>query len=921
MHEESHQSHRARQAGSSGTHAPSAGTRIDNAEIVSLIGSSPAAAVYLAQEAATGRRIALREYMPHGLASRARDGVIRPSGEQEAAVYAAGLRSFINEALVLSRLSSPSLLSFDRYSELNGTAYAFMPFHEGSTLDSAVTEQDFTPDETWIRMLVARLLDAAEAVQRAQSCHGNIQPGNILIRRDGTPLLLEFDAAQATIGEIIHTPTGILATGYAAMEQHFNARNRDIGAWTDIYGIGATAYFLVTGHPPPYAMQRLANEGMLPALHSARSSHSRGLLAAIGRALAIHPEHRFQTVAEMRAALNADPQIVMPAAPSILRADNARAAVQSHRETLAGAAQVRTGTDIGASAAAEVQPTQINPAAMQPAPAPLSEMQLQAHALPALPDNWRKPMPADEYRVGRSRKPGRSALWASGLMLLAGVGVGVGAGYLHFVADGEAPQAEATEGKRQVNGSAPDKEALAALAAIPMPVTAAPASTSKEPAVPAAAAPPAAASAATGSGAQTPTPATASATERVNASASSPATPATPAAAAAQVPPSVAKAPPPAPQAASAGNPAKAVPPADAKDAARLAAQDQEQWRIANYVDQPVSYETYLSRYPNGRYADAARDKLASLRRTAAVAAAPERPALPVAAANNSATTITPAPTVSASSAPGTSGISASRTDRPDSRVSAGGDDDTAAPAPATAAAGNSGNAGTARVIRLDGQTMTGSFTADPSTGVVSGTGRIEWSNGDRFDGTLVRGSKEGKGQFVWRNGQRYSGDWAGNEPNGKGTIVFSNGNRYDGEVKNGLPNGKGTLVFADKTRYEGDVRSGVPSGKGTMVFPDGTRYEGDIRNGMPHGQGVTRFRNGDVYVGAVAQGRSNGHGRFSWSNGTAWEGEFRDGQRTDNGRMLTAMSRSAMSSGGSAGGTADGGPTGAGRDEIVTKQ
>lgn len=919
MHEESHQSHRARQAGSSGTHALNAGTRIDNAEIVSLIGSSPAAAVYLAQDAATGTRIALREYMPHGLASRARDGVIRPSGEQEAAVYAAGLRSFINEALVLSRLSAPSLLSFDRYSEMNGTAYAFMPFHEGSTLDSAVTEQEFRPDESWIRMLVACLLDAAEAVQRAQSCHGNIQPGNILIRRDGTPLLLEFDAAQATIGEIIHTPTGILVTGYAAMEQHFNARNRDIGAWTDIYGIGATAYFLVTGHPPPYAMQRLANEGMLPALHSARSSHSRGLLAAIGRALAIHPEHRFQTAAEMRAALNADPQIVMPAAPSILRADNARAAVQSHRETLAGAAQERTGTGtgMGTGAAAQVQPTQLNPAAMQPAPAPRSEMQLQAHALPALPDNWRKTMPEDGHRLGRSRKPGRPALWASSLMLLAGVSVGVGAGYLHFVADGEAPRAEAAEGKRLDNGSAPDKEALAALAAIPMPVTAAQESTSKKPDMPAV--PPAAATATapTGSGAQTPTPTqlqpSSAATERANATPSSPAAPAAAAAAAAaaQAPPLAAKGQPPAPQAAGVGDPAK--------DAARLAALDQEQWRIASYVDQPVSYETYLSRYPNGRYADAARDKLASLRRPAAGAEAPERPAAPVAAANNPATTTTAAPTVSAS---GTSGNSASRTDRPDSRMAAGGDDDAAVAAPpATVSAGGSGNTGTARVIRLDGQTMTGSFTADPSTGVVSGTGRIEWSNGDRFDGTLVRGSKEGKGQFLWRSGQRYSGDWAGNEPNGKGTIMFANGNRYDGEVRNGLPNGKGTLVFADKTRYEGDVRSGVPSGKGTMIFPDGTRYEGDIRNGMPHGQGVTRFRNGDVYVGAVAQGRSNGHGRFSWSNGTAWEGEFRDGQRTDNGRMLTAMSRSAMSSGGSAGGTADGGPASAGLDEIVTKQ
>lgn len=882
MHAESHPSHQPRQAGSSGSHALGAGVRIGNAEILSLIGSSPATIVYLAQEAATGRRIALREYMPHGLAVRAADGAIRPSGDEEAAVYAAGLRSFINEALVLSRLSAPSLLSFDRYSELHGSAYAFMPFHEGSTLDCAVTDQDFAPDETWIRMLMSRLLDAAEAVQRAQSCHGNIHPGNILIRRDGAPLLLEFDAAQATIGEIIHTPTGILATGYAAAEQHFHARDRHIGAWTDIYGIGATAYFLVTGHPPPYAMQRLANEGMLPALHAARGSHSRGLLAAIGRALAVHPEQRFQTAAEMRAALAAEPQIVMPASPSILRADNARAAVQAHRETLAGAEHLHAH-----AGAADVQATQINPAAMRVEPAPLSAMQLQAHALPALPDDWRKPIPAEGYRAGRSRRPSRSALWASGLMLMAGVSVGVGAGYLHFVAEGDAPRPETAEGRLQENASTP---ALAS-AAVPATQTSTPTPTRREPAtpiaapsVPAAAPAPAIAAAPVGAGAQAPTPA-AAAVERAKPPS---------AAAAAAMPPAATPA-------------AKATPPqaAGAADAARLAAQDQEQWRIATYVDQPVSYETYLNRYPNGRYAEAAREKLASLQRPAPAAEAPERPAPAVAAS-------TPAPAASPTPAPSPS---ASRAERPDARASAGVDDDST-PAPATAVAANTGNV---RVIRLEGQTMTGSFSADPSSGVVSGTGRIEWSNGDRFDGTLVRGSKEGKGQFVWRNGQRYNGDWSGNEPNGKGTIVFANGNRYDGEVRNGLPNGRGTLVFADKTRYEGEVRSGVPSGKGTMTFPDGTRYEGDIRNGVPHGQGVTRFRNGDVYVGSVAQGRSNGHGRFSWSNGTAWEGEFRDGQRTDNGRMLTAMSRSAMSSGSSLG-AADGGAAGAGRDDIVTK-
>ena len=69
------------------------------------------------------------------------------------------------------------------------------------------------------------------------------------------------------------------------------------------------------------------------------------------------------------------------------------------------------------------------------------------------------------------------------------------------------------------------------------------------------------------------------------------------------------------------------------------------------------------------------------------------------------------------------------------------------------------------RALRLANQIMTGNFSPDPVTGVVSGNGRIVWDNGDQFEGTLVRGQKEGKGEFRWANGQRYRGDWSRDQP------------------------------------------------------------------------------------------------------------------------------------------------------------
>lgn len=147
---------------------------------------------------------------------------------------------------------------------------------------------------------------------------------------------------------------------------------------------------------------------------------------------------------------------------------------------------------------------------------------------------------------------------------------------------------------------------------------------------------------------------------------------------------------------------------------------------------------------------------------------------------------------------------------------------------------------GPARTIRVADQTMTGDFTVDKNSGLVSGKGKISWKNGDQFEGTLVRGCKEGKGKFTWSSGQRYSGDWA-----------------HD-----------------------------VPNGKGVFVFPDGSRYEGDVRDGFPHGQGTTRFKNGIMYSGDWVRGKLHGQGRYIWADGSYWEGEFRNDKKTENGRM-----------------------------------
>ncbi|MFC7514461.1 hypothetical protein ACFQUU_05545 [Herbaspirillum sp. GCM10030257] len=896
------------------SYALPAGTRVEQLNIVDVIGESAASIVYLVFDHSLHRHMALREYLPRGIAARDVDLSLRPKSKEDYAPFQAGLRGFINEALLLSRLQSPSLIQIRRFWEANNTAYAVMPLYEGMTLQQAFAERRITINEEWIRALILHLLNAVDAVHRAQSCHGNISPANILVREDGPPLLMEIDAAQLVIAETLGRESGTLVRGFAPIELYPEMAGAQQGAWTDIYSIAAVAYYLIACKAPPPAMQRIVNDTLRPAREIGGGSYSGALLAALDSALSVRPEQRIQTVNAMRMVLNAQGKgSESPAS----RATHGREAIRSHRESLATQTQVRQATAT---------------AALDPHKTLKSETETE-------PD-WRLPASQQKNTFPAASKSRKSALIASGVVLVAGVALGlaVGGGHLFGSDDSEdnnSGTTVATADQRQADTpvSTPSEAPAAEIPPFGSPLPA-PVASNETPPAPSSQA------------AETPAPAVGRFGE----------SPVIPPQAAIPAPPRQTTPPK------AAVTPEKAVPAepsqeeqAKAKEAERLAAAEREQWRVASTIDQITAYEAYLSRYPTGANHVAARQRLAELRLRAksqtelAAAQRSQSKAQDSPASDRSTSSSTssisaktaesksaasdaqalPSPTPAPSTAesrtrtpaPAADTQVASRTERSTTSSATSSASQPPVPgrpssspstSPATESAGipDTASATGRKTYRHADQTMTGDFTADPSTGLVSGKGQIVWNNGDRFDGTLVKGSKEGKGQFVWSNGQRYNGDWARNEPNGRGTLVFANGNRYEGDIRNGLPDGRGVLVFSDGSRYEGQIRNGVPNGRGVQVFADGTRYEGDVRDGLPHGQGVTRFRNGDVYVGSVARGRSSGQGRLTWANGAVWEGEFRDGQRTANGRLLAA-SGDTSASGASQAATSESGAAG----------
>ncbi len=296
------------------------GTRIAEFEITGVVGIGGFGIVYKAHDHSLGRSVALKEYMPSALARRVDGITVLANGGHHAETFAAGLRSFINEAHMLAMFDHAALVKVYRFWEANGTAYMVMPYYEGQTLKKTLSDAATRPSEAWLRQLLTPLLDALQIVHGKQCFHRDIAPDNIFLLADGRPVLLDFGAARQVIGDMGHNLTVILKPGYAPIEQYSGDPNMPQGAWTDIYALGAMLYRAITGAPPLTAVSRLVKDAYVPLQQTCSDRYSFGFLAAIDQALAVRLEQRPQSIAEFRSLLDRPRPVNAPVpAPTVVK--------------------------------------------------------------------------------------------------------------------------------------------------------------------------------------------------------------------------------------------------------------------------------------------------------------------------------------------------------------------------------------------------------------------------------------------------------------------------------------------------------------------------------------------------------------------------------------------------------------------------
>lgn len=289
-------------------HALPAGTRIEGFEITDILGTGSFGITYRATDHTLERVVAIKEYLPSGLAYRESDSrTLSPVSQSSERSYAWGLRRFLDEARVLARFNEPSIIRVIRYLEANGTAYFVMDYLAGESLYERITRRPMTEAEA--RALMHPLLKGLATVHENHYLHRDIKPHNIYLREDDFPILLDFGCARQHLGQAASTMTVMGSPAYAPFEQLHDGDKPLPSA--DFYSLGATVFHCVYGRPPPVCTRRvnalMAKEAdpLADGLAeiAAAGTCSEAFLNVLDWMLSPYPADRPQTASDVMAAL------------------------------------------------------------------------------------------------------------------------------------------------------------------------------------------------------------------------------------------------------------------------------------------------------------------------------------------------------------------------------------------------------------------------------------------------------------------------------------------------------------------------------------------------------------------------------------------------------------------------------------------
>ncbi|MFR5971105.1 MAG: protein kinase domain-containing protein, partial [Clostridium sp.] len=208
--------------------------------------------------------------------------------------YKDNLDKFLNEARCLTRFNHMAgIVAVQDFFYENETAYIVMDYVGERNVKQEIRENG-AMDAKEVLMLMRPILEALSKIHRTGMVHRDISPDNILFAEDDSLVLIDFGSARIRNMEMTKSMTIVFKRGFSPEEQ-YRAKGKQ-GAWSDVYAVCATMYFMMTGQAPEDVIERMIGAKVIPLSDFPEINISERAKNAIMKGISIRAEDRYASM-------------------------------------------------------------------------------------------------------------------------------------------------------------------------------------------------------------------------------------------------------------------------------------------------------------------------------------------------------------------------------------------------------------------------------------------------------------------------------------------------------------------------------------------------------------------------------------------------------------------------------------------------
>ncbi|MBD5280072.1 MAG: serine/threonine protein kinase [Bacteroides sp.] len=251
---------------------------------------------YLAENTYFEKKVAIKEFFPKDFCGRDNTSHLTLGTQNNAETVTKLKDRFLKEAKNIAKLDHPGIVKIHDIFEENNTAYYVMDYIDGENLNEMVKRDGPLPEAKAVEY-ICKVGEALEYLHSRNMTHFDVKPANIVVRKsDNIPILIDFGLSKqyTASGDATSTLMQGVSNGYSPIELYTSGSLSNFSPQTDVYSLGASLYFLITGKTPPSASELCSGMETLDIASILNPS----IQEAIAKAMATNRTHRPTSISQ-----------------------------------------------------------------------------------------------------------------------------------------------------------------------------------------------------------------------------------------------------------------------------------------------------------------------------------------------------------------------------------------------------------------------------------------------------------------------------------------------------------------------------------------------------------------------------------------------------------------------------------------------